>query len=67
MVCVVYYIWVRMHALVLCMGEGDRYARVQELVQACGGEIACGRTHMVLGHHLPILWANQLHCWIASR
>lgn len=65
--CAVYYIWVCMHAIILCLGESHWYARVQELVQACGGEIACGHSYLVLGHRLPIFRTHQLHRWITSR
>lgn len=62
----VYNFWVRMHSIVFCVGEGNRYARVQEHVQACGSQIACGRAHLVSCNHFPFLRSNKLSRWITS-
>lgn len=55
-----------MHPIILRVGESNRDARVQEPMQACIGEITSGDPHMVLGHHIPLLWSHQLHRWIST-
>ncbi len=59
----VYYIWVRMYSIVLCMGEGDRDARYEEHMFEGTSKAACGDTNMVFGDNLPIFWAHKLCSW----
>ena len=59
----VYYIWVRMYSIVLCMGEGDRDARYEEHMFEGTSKAACGDTNMVFGYNLPIFWAHKLCSW----
>lgn len=56
--CAVYYIWIRMHPIILCVGEGDRDARHKEHVLKGISEAACCHTHMVLGYNLSLLWTH---------
>lgn len=60
-VCAVHHVRIRVHTSVLRVGEGDRDARVQELVQEGGCEAAGGDSDMVPGHNLPLLRPHQLH------
>ncbi|KAF7841167.1 auxin transporter-like protein 5 [Senna tora] len=54
----VHHLRLRVHAAVPGVGEGDWDARVQQRVQEGGPEVAGGAPHMVLGHHIPFLWAH---------
>lgn len=53
----VHHIRIRMHPIVLRLGESHRHARMQKLVQACCSQIACCHSNMVLGHRLSFLWS----------
>lgn len=58
---------IRVHAVVPGVGEGDRDARVQELVQTRRREAAGGDSDLVLGHHFPVLRSDQFHRRISPR